>query len=463
MAEPNQRQETGSHQAWRPTTLIKLSATLSLAREKTNLIQQQQPKTKTTGKDKEASQTRTSHTHYTHFAWNQASPSDHRHLTNTSEPRVLPAARLGEALQGQARALPLAPADPPLRRERTSEEATLGDVTRQNKHKARRSKKDTGSSGEVVDEFASLTLTTEEEALLQQLRGTWAARSEVWRKASSPAWQRTQERMLPLLVLPVWELFEEFQTRRDKGNWGESTAAQYWAALRAAAVPLRIVLPVEFKVQGKVLGWEAKEADGRRQTVAATPEQISRAAQLLEPPLQIALELAFYLGQRMGDTIQLECRISSIFDTPTSTTFITCCFIRGKTTRRRQPYTLHVPESHPLGQRLLALQEQRRKNASTFLFVEPPMRGNALVTIRGALQAVDETLGLLSVRRGGLQKMAIDGASIETLIHHSRHTTQQLLDRYLGWGKFNLIAARERLEPRTESAALPQTPLGPST
>ena len=69
----------------------------------------------------------------------------------------------------------------------------------------------------------------------------------------------------------------------------------------------------------------------------------------------------------------------------------------------------------------------------------------SLVTIRLALRQVNPDLGLLSVRRGGLQFVAQMGASTQTLMCHWGHTTEALLQRCLGYVKLTLPAARERL------------------
>ncbi len=64
--------------------------------------------------------------------------------------------------------------------------------------------------------------------------------------------------------------------------------------------------------------------------------------------------------------------------------------------------------------------------------------------LRQAIQEVDPELGLLSIRRGGLQHMTQLGASTSCLLHHSRHATIEMLEHYFEWGKWSLMACRER-------------------
>lgn len=350
-------------------------------------------------------------------------------MTTLAQSRRLPETRLGQATG----TTPLAPATCPAQR-------PLATPTSKNRDPI--SKKQ--------DLFLSLTLTQPEELLLQELRQRWEGRAQCWRDVSSKPWQHTQERMLPLLVLPLWELTEEFDTRRDTQGWSESTASQYWAALRAVAATVGIALPPEFRIKGKVLGFLAKEADLKRPTTAATTLEIQTAASTLPEPLAVATLVSFHLGQRIGDVLHLQSgRIKTVLDPSTGREFTTLLFRKGKTVRRRDPFTLHLPRQpnnpNAIAERLLALAEVAPQD----LF-GPSDHLSALSQIKRALQATNPCLCLLSIRRGGLQKMSLEGASIETLLHHSRHTTKALLDRYLEWGTFNLQAAREQTRTSTE-------------
>ena len=319
-------------------------------------------------------------------------------------------------------------------------------------------------------QFTTVVLTTEELELLETLIKRWQDRNAVWKEVSSAAWQATQERMLPFLALPFWEMAEEFEERRDQLGWSETTAAQYWAALRGAANTVQVALAPEAKVKSRLLGYLAKESETRRPTTPASAADIKAAALRLPQNLAVAMLVAYTLGQRIGDVIQLECnRVSEIVDRHTSTTLVAIQFRRGKTVRRRDPFTLHLQANTDLAQEVRSLAEQ--VTVQQYLFGADRLK--SLQIIKNALKDVNPLLGLLSVRRGGLQEMAQKGASLATLLHHSRHTTIQMLDRYLGWGTFNLNPIREllRLEipegsshtDHTVSTSSPRTHLGQST
>jgi hypothetical protein len=59
-------------------------------------------------------------------------------------------------------------------------------------------------------------------------------------------------------------------------------------------------------------------------------------------------------------------------------------------------------------------------------------------------------LSILSIRRGGLQRMALLGVSTECLLAHSRHKRRETLERYLDWGRLFLNPAKELLSASEE-------------
>jgi hypothetical protein len=205
---------------------------------------------------------------------------------------------------------------------------------------------------------------------------------------------RACERMLPL---SEEEALDQFEAWRDAMSWAETTSAQYWAALRKAAFILNISLSNLYKIQGKVLGYAAKEADERRPTIPAQQAEIETTASTLTAPLSLLLRIAFALGQRVGDVSQLQTkRITTMHDPVTQQEFVCLQFRRGKTTRRRQPFTLHLPLSTPEASELW---ERAQTHKEDLLFVAD--RGLGLRTIAVALKKTSPELCLLSVRRGG--------------------------------------------------------------
>jgi hypothetical protein len=246
------------------------------------------------------------------------------------------------------------------------------------------------------------------------------------------------------LVLPEKEALEHFDRIRETGGWCGTTTAQYWATICAAAKTLSLPLPPSFAQRRKIYEHLAKEENDKRPTVPMTNSDMVAIGCALRQDHRLELQVSFFLGQRIGDVLQVRVEgLRQIDDTPSKTGLLSIAFRKGKTVRRRDPFSLHIPSDQPLAQELL--QVAATKSAKDYLFVADESRETAMSAIRSAIKKHDPTLSLLLIRRGGLQALADEGASLSTLLHHSRHTTEMMLNRYLNWGERNLLAARERL------------------
>lgn len=296
-------------------------------------------------------------------------------------------------------------------------------------------------------------VTFEDPAMAQrycELKERWENRSSILRQASGANWQRVQERFLYLLVLTDEAKVEEIMWARDEGGWSYGTTQQYWSGMLKAAEACQVPITPEMRLYAKILTQLKDEEDPKRPTVEMTLAELRAVLELMnasEDPehhtLALALELAFELGQRMGDTLQLEAALLAYVDDrkASGVEFQALTFRRGKTVKRRKPFTLHLPWQSDLAQRIwhLATTKQGQR-----LFCLESHRADALETIRMFIQKVNPEEGILSIRRGGLQQLALNGASLETLLHHSRHSDISCLNRYMGWGQTLLHAARER-------------------
>ena len=264
----------------------------------------------------------------------------------------------------------------------------------------------------------------------QILAEKWKQRSKVRMSLSSLEYQRLQGRFLFLGVPP--ELFED---QRDEAQWSYVTAHAYFTAGLAAIQAAEVLVSPQLKLQAKLLSILAKEEDPRRQTIPARAEHIKAAVCKLCHSAALALEVTYVLGQRLGDVFKLVPQnISTITDEISKQTLTTVMFKKGKTIKRTQPYCLHL--DGVLGQSLLKFSKERMLEQQLFQFED-------FEAIRDAIKATSPELNILSIRRGGLQAMAQRGISIETILHHSRHTTQDTLMRYLDWGQVNLAHIRE--------------------
>jgi integrase len=284
----------------------------------------------------------------------------------------------------------------------------------------------------------------EEILSLQEIRARWAFRPLSIREMTTQKWQDVQEKYLYLMAFTQEVREVMFQELISFYDWSYKTAQKNWSALIRGAQTIELPITQAMAAQASVFHFMAQEEEARKPTVPATLAEIVKASEVLPEHLAAALKLAFLLGQRMGDVLNLRSRCTScIKDAATSAAFLTILFRVGKTTRKTQPYRLHLPVDHEVAKALKNLDENRPEQ---YLFVSHDVnaKSQALATIKAALVGVNTNLMVLSVRRGGLQAMALAGCSTETLLAHSRHRSLDTLNRYLNWGEVQLTAAKER-------------------
>ncbi|MBY0370912.1 hypothetical protein K2X33_09515, partial [bacterium] len=141
---------------------------------------------------------------------------------------------------------------------------------------------------------------------------------------------------------------------------------------------------------------------------------------------------AFTFGQRLPDILQLQSEDLQIMP---QTKSLCVTIRRGKVIRWVQPYCLHLPIETALAETLLEIRAERKLGQTLF-------NETTLPIARGILKAHNENLEIRSVRRGGLQALALLGIDIPELRRNfSKHSTDQMLLRYLCHGAFLLAQA----------------------
>ena len=282
---------------------------------------------------------------------------------------------------------------------------------------------------------------------VQKIRARWDTRPASVQSATSKKWQSDQQKFVFLFAFIQLDREAIFAEMADQFEWSYKTQEKYWSAMIKGGESIEIRITHAMRSQQRVFHFMAQEEDPKKPTIPATPQEIESACTMLPRELAIALKIAYLLGQRMRDVLNLRSNcLSTIFDPVTHANFVSATFRKTKTTRTAQPYCLHVPIEE-MGQELLDLAANRQEH---FLFLSDPALKDEMEKVRtlelisAALKKSNETLNVLSIRRGGLQAMAIAGMTTETLLAHSRHKRVENLHRYLDWGKVFLGAARER-------------------
>ena len=141
--------------------------------------------------------------------------------------------------------------------------------------------------------------------------------------------------------------------------------------------------------------------------------------------ITLGIMITFVLGQRLSDMALIRTqRISRV-----SHDTIGITIIEGKVIPSTGPYSLYLNCHFGVG--LLLLQFLQSKKATVmddFLFQDPSSFKN-----QAHLRLANIGLENRSVRRGGLQHMAAAGIPPQELLQFSRHTSIQMLMRYLGY------------------------------
>jgi len=198
------------------------------------------------------------------------------------------------------------------------------------------------------------------------------------------------------------------------------------------------------KAQLKQLELQKKLEEPIRPTIPIQEDDALKIQSMLQdfPEARLAFAIAWILGQRIGDVMRLEHRGIGIplMDPLTHTWNVPITFHVTKNMKKADPYTLHLPLQSTVGKELTELA-QRRPPSDTrgqkLLLFQP----NFIWHIRQCIHGMSKGFKLLSIRKCGLQNMAMKG--VKDVKKFSRHTTEAMLQRYLDWGKADLAPVRE--------------------
>jgi hypothetical protein len=163
------------------------------------------------------------------------------------------------------------------------------------------------------------------------------------------------------------------------------------------------------------------------------------------PDMVTILGFAYAMGQRLSDMLQLTA--DGVDRTKMEgVEYLTVTVRFGKTMQRRQPFTLPMRWTTWPAQRLFDLSRRAMRRGQIFLLSgsnSAEEREQLSRTCRMMMAAVSDDLEMRSPRRGGIQRMASNGIPPETIIKFSHHADQQMLMRYLDWGKVSSTRLHE--------------------
>lgn len=175
------------------------------------------------------------------------------------------------------------------------------------------------------------------------------------------------------------------------------------------------------------------------------------AYEVTHPVTTAIVAAAWVLGQRFSDLAQL-----ALSDIELTSTHVCLTVRRGKVMTTQTPYTLFLNvEAYPANV-LAELMNTAASNGQFFLCssTNQPLEREATAHMTSAmLKSIDESLELRSIRRGGLQAMALAGHTLPIILQFSRHTSEAMLMRYLNWGAQTSSRTRPLLQVAREMEA----------
>ena len=167
---------------------------------------------------------------------------------------------------------------------------------------------------------------------------------------------------------------------------------------------------------------------GVKEPIAATAAQVAEAMGFLELHDKVFLQVCWLTSQRPGDVVHVRpCHVRLIEDKAVIR------FAEGKNHAATDPYAIHCVIPQPWLPEWKKLMEKKRKYV--FEVASKSARASLMTRLRLALRrtAGGKELEMKSLRRGSLQIMATNGASVAELLKFSRHQDAKTLRRYLSY------------------------------
>ena len=300
------------------------------------------------------------------------------------------------------------------------------------------------AAGRTLPALPPVTLPT-----IPALLAKWAARPQSVVDRHKAAWNKDKRRFLLLLSFSQTDRELILTSMQEGASRTNKTKEKWFSAVCAAARDIDIPVTREMAAHSAVLRFMALQEAPSRPTAPLTPTDATQLSKMLtERNLQglaTAVGIAFLLGQRMGDVMNLGTNaLCVVHDLASNVWMIALTFRETKTSRVTQPYSLHILRDSPEGQQLMNLQQEQLRKKATHLFGDPLTRLDDYKRIVDVMRLIDKDYSILSIRRGGLQLMSLMGLSIDCILAHSRHRRRETLERYLGFGQVLLAPARER-------------------
>lgn len=254
-----------------------------------------------------------------------------------------------------------------------------------------------------------------------------------------------------------------FESTRATSGWKYSTTLTYVEAYLAQLARREQEWPTQLGAYLRALRAHAR-VEKARVARGITAEEVGQLAPH-RSRTDLLLYTAFTLGQRPSDVALIATEDLKTVALA-GDRFVVVTMRRSKTIKATGPFSLHILHGTQLANTLLRHQQRCLTKNRFFLFINGPtvrgLGGLAYPTAKSRnrttqacaarLKQIDSELEIRSVRRGGLQRLAQIGFSIEEIREHfSKHTTCNMLNTYLEFGTHSIQQARAHrhaIQPR---------------
>ena len=264
----------------------------------------------------------------------------------------------------------------------------------------------------------------------------------------SQGYKSAQLRVLFLADYPHAKRFTRFEAECLKHRLAPTSAASLWVAWIAVQKSITELTSIERAADAKALNQLEIRANKHHVWFAKplTREMLQDVMTISDsdPSMASLIAMSWTLGQRLSDMIRLHPTDVTPSHIPNT---ICICVRRFKTERTNQPYTLFANTSSTWYKQFCRDVSRAAKH-KTFIYTNEDTQEEHNAVIHRAtelLRHVDSDLESRSVRRGGLQDMAIRGTPSKVILKFSRHASLEMLDRYLNWGASSTHSAMAML------------------
>lgn len=266
---------------------------------------------------------------------------------------------------------------------------------------------------------------------------------------------------------PVPWILRQLQAKMRTKNWMWSTLVGKMTAIQGAFRILSIYLPTQMTWNlSDTPEWKLAARHARikasseipSQALPATTEMVMKAcleAKKKNPNVAAIIALAWISSARTSQILQMRKQELELFTTPDGAK-AKLLLLRGKANRQKQQP--HAQEGL-LGQfeQFVKPVYERTADPKDFLFNAPSkqQRDNIMDEIKNTLRSANNEPRLenRSIRRGSLQTLARNGASVKVLLDCSGHSSETSLKRYLNYGR---ISTRDLAKTKDQMMALAQ-------